>query len=66
MIADDVRRLDQAGVYDARSVTPRTLDDLIDQIRNIMRANDALADGLPVAAATAGEGHESAVQASIE
>jgi hypothetical protein len=42
------------------------LDDLIDQIRNIMRANDALADGLPVAAATAGEGHESAVQASIE
>jgi hypothetical protein len=57
MTANNLRHLDQSGAYDARSVTALTLDDLIDQIRSIMRADDPLTDGLPVLAATAGEEH---------
>jgi hypothetical protein len=59
MTADNARHFDRSGMRDARPVTARTLDDLIGQIRNIMRADDALADGLPVSAA--GEEYKSEV-----
>jgi hypothetical protein len=65
MIADSVRHLDQLTVCDARPVAARTLDDLIGQMRDIMRTDDPLIDGLPVSAATAGEKSESAVQVSV-
>jgi hypothetical protein len=56
MIADNVRQLDRSGACHARPVAAaRTLDDLIGQIRDIMRADDP-----------AGEEDESAVQASVE
>ena len=66
MAADNARRSDQSGAHDARLATARTLDDLIGQIRDILRADDPLTDGLPVSAATAGEEHEAALQTSIE
>jgi hypothetical protein len=54
MTADYTRRLDQSDAHNARPATAQTLDDLIGQIRDIMRADDPLADGLPIPAATAG------------
>jgi hypothetical protein len=54
MTTDKARRLDPSDARNARPVTAQTLDDLIGQIRDIMRADDPLADGLPIRAATAG------------
>ncbi len=51
MTADKALRLDQSDARNARPATAQTLDDLIGQIRDIMRADDPLAGDLSIPAA---------------